>query len=215
MRLALPHQAFTFSYSEINLLDDPPLAAAFAVSLRTAFAEVPDVLHGMSARRDKGAFGSGREPEGTGGTLGNRVPPPQGATMPQRRLRMPCIPPVQLLLARAASAAGPGAAGPFCLIPSPCPSRPPVRTVSPNVCVHALPRPGGALPGQHRARGPPTPPLRAVLSRLQTVGARPQTSPAEAVTEPGQPALPCPALPWRGSAAPCLSCSIAPNPKHS
>lgn len=44
MRLALPHQQFTFSYNELNLLDDPTLAAAFSVSLRTAFAEVPNAV---------------------------------------------------------------------------------------------------------------------------------------------------------------------------
>jgi hypothetical protein len=40
-RLAMPHQAFTYSTLTLDLLDDPALAAAFAVSLRTSFMQVP------------------------------------------------------------------------------------------------------------------------------------------------------------------------------
>ncbi|KAI8467147.1 MAG: hypothetical protein J3K34DRAFT_431559 [Monoraphidium minutum] len=44
LRLALQHQSFTFTTHELNLLDDPALAAAFSVSLRTAFANVPNAV---------------------------------------------------------------------------------------------------------------------------------------------------------------------------
>jgi hypothetical protein len=40
-RLAMPHQAFSYSTLTLNLLDDAALAAAFAVSLRTTFMQVP------------------------------------------------------------------------------------------------------------------------------------------------------------------------------
>lgn len=43
-RLAMPHQRFSFSGMELNLLDDPTLAAAFAVSLRTSFLQVPHAV---------------------------------------------------------------------------------------------------------------------------------------------------------------------------
>eukprot|EP00878_Enallax_costatus_P020352 GHUV01021506.1.p1 GENE.GHUV01021506.1~~GHUV01021506.1.p1 ORF type:complete len:850 (+),score=172.67 GHUV01021506.1:211-2760(+) len=43
-RLAMPHQAFSFSSMSLNLLDDPALAAAFAVSLRTSFLQVPHAV---------------------------------------------------------------------------------------------------------------------------------------------------------------------------
>jgi hypothetical protein len=43
-RLALPHQAFSFTNTELNLLDDPGLATAFSVSLRTTFAQVPNAV---------------------------------------------------------------------------------------------------------------------------------------------------------------------------
>jgi hypothetical protein len=43
-RLAMPHQAFTYSTLTLNLLDDPALAAAFAVSLRTSFMQVPHAV---------------------------------------------------------------------------------------------------------------------------------------------------------------------------
>lgn len=42
LRLALPRQAFTFSHTRLDLLDDPQLAAAFSLSLRSAFAQVPN-----------------------------------------------------------------------------------------------------------------------------------------------------------------------------
>jgi hypothetical protein len=43
-RLAMPHQAFSFSTLTLNLLDDAALAAAFAVSLRTSFMQVPHAV---------------------------------------------------------------------------------------------------------------------------------------------------------------------------
>lgn len=43
-RLALPSQHFSFSSKSINMLDDPTLASAFAISLRTSFAEVPHAV---------------------------------------------------------------------------------------------------------------------------------------------------------------------------
>ncbi|KAF6255218.1 hypothetical protein COO60DRAFT_237950 [Scenedesmus sp. NREL 46B-D3] len=43
-RLAMPRQAFSFSTLTLNLLDDPALATAFAVSLRTSFMQVPHAV---------------------------------------------------------------------------------------------------------------------------------------------------------------------------
>lgn len=43
-RLAMPHQTFSFSSITLNLLDDATLAAAFAVSLRTSFMQVPHAV---------------------------------------------------------------------------------------------------------------------------------------------------------------------------
>eukprot|EP00879_Flechtneria_rotunda_P012231 GHRR01012773.1.p1 GENE.GHRR01012773.1~~GHRR01012773.1.p1 ORF type:complete len:1051 (+),score=372.66 GHRR01012773.1:153-3305(+) len=43
-RLAMPHQAFSFNQVTLNMLDDPVLAGAFAVSLRTSFLQVPHAV---------------------------------------------------------------------------------------------------------------------------------------------------------------------------
>jgi hypothetical protein len=40
-RLSMRHQSFTFNQVSLNLLDDPTLAAAFSVSLKTSFLQVP------------------------------------------------------------------------------------------------------------------------------------------------------------------------------
>jgi hypothetical protein len=43
-RLATLHQKFSFKTITLNLLDDPQLATAFAVSLRTSFAQLPHAI---------------------------------------------------------------------------------------------------------------------------------------------------------------------------
>ena len=44
LRLMLPRQKFSFSRNDLNLLDDPGLAAAFSTSLRASFLEVPHAV---------------------------------------------------------------------------------------------------------------------------------------------------------------------------
>ncbi|GBF97200.1 hypothetical protein Rsub_10061 [Raphidocelis subcapitata] len=57
LRLALPRQKFTFSVSELNLLDDPPLAAAFSSSLRTSFVHVPNAARFWAAPDGRAGHG--------------------------------------------------------------------------------------------------------------------------------------------------------------
>jgi hypothetical protein len=71
-RLALPNQKFTYTTTELNMMDDEMLAVAFATSLKTTFLEVPHAVADPISECKQGAV------VGVGGVAGGRGGGSQG-----------------------------------------------------------------------------------------------------------------------------------------